>query len=46
VDAAIADKNEQGIVQGDNAAKAIAPIIIVGILLMFSYRLLHLTIFE
>jgi hypothetical protein len=42
----IADKNQQGVVQGDNAAKAIASVIIAGILLMFSYGLFHWIIFE
>ncbi len=42
----VAGKTEQSIVQGDNAAKAIAAIIIAGILLMFSYGLLHWIIFE
>jgi hypothetical protein len=42
----IAEKNPQGTVQGDNAAKAIASIIIAGIVLMFSYGLLHWIIFE
>jgi hypothetical protein len=42
----IADKNERGVVQGDNAAKVIASIIIAGILLMFSYGLFHWIIFE
>ena len=42
----IADKNERGVVQGDNAAKVIASIIIAGILLMFSYGLFHWVIFE
>jgi hypothetical protein len=37
----IAERNEQGTVQGDTAAKLIASIIIAGILLMFSYGLLH-----
>ena len=41
-----AEKTEQSIVQGDYAAKAIASIIIAGILLMFSYGLLHWVIFE
>ena len=41
-----AQKNEQSIVQGDYAAKVIASIIIAGILLMFSYGLLHWIIFE
>ena len=41
-----AEKNEQSIVQGDYAAKIIASIIIAGILLMFSYGLLHWVIFE
>jgi hypothetical protein len=42
----IAEKNQQGTVQGDSAAKAIASIIIAGIVLMFSYGLLHRIIFE
>jgi len=46
VDVVAADKNEQSIVQGDNAAKAVASIIIAGILLMFSYTLLHWIILE
>jgi type IV secretory pathway VirB2 component (pilin) len=41
-----ADKNEQTIVQDDFAAKAIAAVIIAGILLMFGYTLLHWVIFE
>jgi hypothetical protein len=42
----IADKNEQSVSQGDNAAKIISSIIIAGILLMFGYGLLHWIIFE
>jgi hypothetical protein len=42
----IADKNEQGAVQGDKAAKIIASVIIGGILLMFGYGLFHWIIFE
>ena len=41
----IAEKNQQGAVQGDNTAKIIASIIFTGILLMFSYGLLHWVIF-
>jgi hypothetical protein len=42
----IADKDQQGVAQGDNAAKVIASIIIAGILLMFSYGFFHWIIFE
>jgi hypothetical protein len=42
----VVEKNEQSIIEGDYAAKVIASIIIAGILLMFSYGLLHWVIFE
>jgi hypothetical protein len=42
----VTEKNEQSIIQGDYAAKAIASIIIAGILLMFGYGLLHWIFFE
>jgi hypothetical protein len=41
-----AEKNEQNIIEGDYAAKIVASIIIAGILLMFSYGLLHWIFFE
>jgi type IV secretory pathway VirB2 component (pilin) len=40
------EKNEQSIIEGDYAAKAIASIIIAGILLMFGYGLIHWVMFE
>ncbi len=42
----VVEKNEQSIIEGDYAAKAIASIIIAGILLMFGYGLLHWVFFE
>ena len=42
----VVEKNELSIIQGDYAAKAIASIIIAGIVLMFSYGLLHWIFFE
>lgn len=42
----IADKPEHAMAQADKAAKAVASIIIVGILAMFSYGILHWVIFE
>ena len=46
VTAMVADKNEQGVVQGAKGAKIIASIIIAGILLMFGTGLFHWVIFE
>lgn len=40
------DKTEQGMAQADRAAKAVASIIIAGILAMFSYGIVHWVIFE
>ena len=42
----IAEKNKQGAVPGESAAKIIASLIIAGILMMFGYGLLHWIIFE
>jgi hypothetical protein len=46
VTAVVADNNERGVAQGENAAKIIASIIITGISLMFGYGLFHWIIFE
>jgi hypothetical protein len=40
------DTNEQASVQGDQAAKVIAGVIIAGISAMFAYVILHWTFFE
>jgi type IV secretory pathway VirB2 component (pilin) len=42
----IVEKNQQSTMQGDNAAKIIASVIIAGIMLMFGYGLLHWIFFE